>query len=207
MLAFRHKNWHSYWDTAVTGKWTAHLCSKTWCSHSATRFAHFCFKTRHLPSSAVVVGKRTARFYAKTWDSCFTPKTWESHLAKGCARMPSHFTSKQESSVQPQVAKFKSKLGRPHPHGFEANSSDTPSASLRVYLTRKRSVHQSLLSVIMSGSFWRYSLIAIGTFRWLSHQFLTDYQKLQTQTQLRGDDLVRRSHFLMLSTQRWLQTW
>jgi len=74
-------------------------------------------------------------------------------------------------------------------------------------LVRKRSIHQ-IASLCYCEQFISVcSLIATAAFRWLSRQFLTDCQRLQTQTPPRGDDLARRSHFLTLSTRRWLPTW
>ena len=65
------------------------------------------------------------------------------------------------SVLQRQRCKAKS----PHSHGFEASSSDTPVTDLRDFLTRKRSVHKSLLDVIASGSSQQCFLIAIAYIR------------------------------------------
>ena len=66
---------------------------------------------------------------------------------------------------------------------------------------------KSLLSAIVSSSSQRCSLIVTATFRWPSHQFLVDCQRLQIQAPPRGDNLVRKSRSLTLSTRRWLPTW
>ena len=71
----------------------------------------------------------------------------------------------------------------------------------------RRVLIKSLLSAIMSRSYQLCSLIVTATFRWLSHQFLADCRRLQTQTPPRDDNLARRNCSLMLSIRRWLPTW
>ena len=48
----------------------------------------------------------------------------------------------QRPEVYVHVTKNNDELGSPHPHEFEASSSDTPATDPRDYLVRKRSAHQ-----------------------------------------------------------------
>ena len=49
---------------------------------------------------------------------------------------------REAKTVQPQMAKMKADPKCPHPQGLEANPLDTPTADLRDYLTKKKSVHR-----------------------------------------------------------------
>ena len=51
-------------------------------------------------------------------------------------------TKKRETRIQNGMSSRYKQPKSPHPHGFEASSSDVPATDLRDYLTMKKSVHQ-----------------------------------------------------------------
>ena len=72
---------------------------------------------------------------------------------------------KYEIRVQTQDVKFKYELESPHPHRFEASSSDIPATDLKVYLTRKTSAHQIAPQCHCVQLILMVSLIVTATFR------------------------------------------
>ena len=98
---------------------------------------------------------------------------------------PLRFTSETRSSHPPQVAKISTELQSPHPHEFEASSSDTPATDLRGYLTRKRSIHQiaiqfhceQLISALLSDCHYNSLMTKSSVFSRLSNSSSSKRQR------------------------------
>jgi len=82
-----------------------------------------------------------------------------------------------EVRVQPPEAKFKCELLSPHPHGFEASSSDTPATDLRDYFARKRSTpqitpqyhYEQFISAVLSDCHCNFQMTKPSIFSLLSN--------------------------------------
>ena len=111
------------------------------------RHSHSCFKLRHwcsntadtkgstLHLSFIMRESRSTKGCVKMREPHFTSEKWDPRSASGCTRMwPSRFTLETRDPC--------SDIGRSHSHEARVSSSIAPTADLRDYLTRKKSIHQ-----------------------------------------------------------------